>query len=600
MTKIEINNVKNRFLPIPDSVANGLEPEPKITDFTITKELGSGSFGRVYLVTHKKTKVQYAIKAIDKRDKTNIEEKPYFRREVEVMYKIHHPNVVKLFGHFEDNNYCYFIMEYISKGNIYGLIPQDKKKRLSTQIVASLIKDVISAVYFLHNMDPPIIHRDIKPENVLLADGMVAKLTDFGWSNYMQEDEKRTTVCGTPIYLAPEIIKEQGHDERVDIWCIGVLLFELITANVPFQGNDIETLKNNILKLKIAWPRDINLDAKNLIMKILKLDPNARISLSDMLSHPFITKYFPNAPQCLIKPDNNRKNRPFVVSKDDPKTWEPYPKDSQKDNVQKEIKINKQRSREASPKERSKSPIRVPTDSRSPRKEKEKKVEKVEKVEKDEKIEKIEKDKVTNEKYKIVKEKYETLLKDYNTLKTRGNTGEPLDNELKSLKNLLKDKEEKVAQLVSLIKNNSKEGDSNNDNESYLKMKVDELDKENEALKNKVIRYEQFIKSQQGGEIENNLRELRDSMTNKDRFSSAIEKLKKRINEDSQNNLNEIIKEKEKELAKIKEDEKIRREKEKKKFTTIINKYDKTLNLVEKENKELREKIKMLLLKSKK
>ena len=603
MTKIEINNVKNRFLPIPESVANGLEPEPKITDFTITKELGSGSFGRVYLVTHKKTKVQYAIKAIDKRDKTNIEEKPYFRREVEVMYKIHHPNVVKLFGHFEDNNYCYFIMEYISKGNIYGLIPQDKKKRLSTQIVASLIKDVISAVYFLHNMDPPIIHRDIKPENVLLAEGMVAKLTDFGWSNYMQEDEKRTTVCGTPIYLAPEIIKEQGHDERVDIWCIGVLLFELITANVPFQGNDLETLKNNILKLKIAWPRDINLDAKNLIMKILKLDPNARISLSEMLSHPFITKYFPNAAQSLIKPNNETKSKPFIVSKDDPKTWEPYPKDSQKDNL-KEIKINKQRSREASPK--SKSPSKVPTDSKSPKREKEKKVEKVEKppekpTEKPpekppEKPEKIEKDKVTVEKFKNMKEKYENLLKDYNNLKTKGNTGEPLDNELKSLKNLLKEKEERVAQLVGIVKNTKEE--SNNENESYLKMKVDELDKENEALRNKVVRYEQFINSQQQtGGIENNLKELRDSMTNKDRFSSAIEKLKKKINEDSQKNLNEIIKEKEKELAKIKEDEKIRREKEKKKFTTIINKYDKTLNLVEKENKELREKIKNLMLK---
>ena len=116
MTKIEINNVKNRFLPIPQSVAQGLEPEPKITDFKIIKELGAGSFGHVYLCTHKATKVQYAIKAIDKRNKSNIEEKPYFRREVEVMYKIHHPNVVKLYGHFEDNNYCYFIMEYISKG----------------------------------------------------------------------------------------------------------------------------------------------------------------------------------------------------------------------------------------------------------------------------------------------------------------------------------------------------------------------------------------------------------------------------------------------------------------------------------------------------
>ena len=274
-------------------------------------------------------------------------------------------------------------MEYISKGNIYGLIPQDKKKRLSGQIVASLIKDVISAVYFLHNMNPPIIHRDIKPENVLLAEGMVAKLTDFGWSNYMQEDEKRTTVCGTPIYLAPEIIKEKGHDEKVDIWSIGVLLFELLTANVPFQGNDLETLKSNILKLKIAWPRDINLDAKNLIMRILKLDPNARISLSDMLSHPFITKYFPNAAQSLIKPDT-RKSKPYIVSKDDPKTWEPYPKDSQKeqkDEAPKERRPSKQT--DASPKEKSRSPPKVPT--YNSKKEKEKKVEKNEKVEKKEK-----------------------------------------------------------------------------------------------------------------------------------------------------------------------------------------------------------------------
>ena len=274
-------------------------------------------------------------------------------------------------------------MEYISKGNIYGLIPQDKKKRLSGQIVASLIKDVISAVYFLYNMNPPIIHRDIKLENVLLAEGMVAKLTDFRWSNYMQEDEKRATICGTPIYLAHEIIKEKGHDEKVDIWSIGVLLFELLTADAPIQGNDLETIKSNILKLKIAWPRDINLDAKNLIVKILKLDPNARISLNDMLAHPFIKKYFPNAAESLIKPDT-RKSKPYIVSKDDPKTWEPYPKDSQKeqkDEAPKERRPSKQT--DASPKEKSRSPSKVPTDNS--KKEKEKKVEKNEKVEKKEK-----------------------------------------------------------------------------------------------------------------------------------------------------------------------------------------------------------------------
>jgi serine/threonine protein kinase len=414
---------------------------------------------------------------------------------------------------------------------------------------------------------------------------MVAKLTDFGWSNYMQEDAKRTTVCGTPIYLAPEIIKEQGHDERVDVWCIGVLLFELTTATVPFPGNDLDTLKKNILKLKIAWPKDINSDAKNLIMKILKLDPNDRLPLSEMLSHRFITKYFPNAAQSLIKPDNNSKAKTFIVSKDDPNTWDPY----KTDNPQNEQKINKQRSRGQSPKERGKSPKRVPTDSRSPRNDKEKKPENVAK------------DRVTVEKYKNLKEKYENLLKDYNLLKTRGNVGEPLDNELKSLKNVLKDKEEKVAQLLGMIKNTGKEGENNNennDNESYLKMRVDELDKENESLKNKIKRYEEFIKTQQGGEIDNNLIELRASMTNNNKadFSNAIEKLKKRINDDSQNNLNEIIIEKERELAKIKEDEQIRREKEKKKYATVINKFDKTLNLIEKENKMLRDKIKYLML----
>ncbi len=558
MTKIEINNVKNRFLPIPESVAQGLEREPKITDFKIIKELGAGSFGHVYLVTHKETKVQYAIKAIDKRNKSNIEEKPYFRREVEVMYKIHHPNVVKLYGHFEDNNYCYFIMEYISKGNVYSLISQDKKKRINAQIVASLMKDVISAVYFLHNMHPPIIHRDIKPENVLLAEGMVAKLTDFGWSNYMQEDEQRKTVCGTPIYLAPEIIKEQGHDEHVDVWCIGVLLFELITGNVPFQGNDIETLQNNILKIKISWPRDINTDVKNLIMKILKLDPKSRLPLSEMLQHPFFTRYFPNAAQSLIKPDDNIKYKPFIVSKDDPKTWDPI------------IKVeNGGENKPNSPRKNSKSPKRD-TKEKSPQKNT--------------------KEKFTPENFKLLKEKYVNLEKEYNLLK---NGGQNDSSDVEKLKNVLKEREERVAQLVGFIKEKGQEGD--NSNESYLKMKVDELEKENESLKDKVMRYEQFLKSQQGEGIENNLMELRDSMTNKERFSTAIEKLKSKINEEAERNLNEIIKEKEKEILKIKEVEKIRREKEQKKFTTIINKYDKTLNVAEKENKELKAKLKALL-----
>ena len=117
-------NVFNRFLPITKSVELGLEPEPKISDFKILKELGKGSFGRVLLVQHNKTKAKYALKAIDKRTITP-EEKNQFLREVEIMYKIHHPNVVKLFGHFEDNAYCYLLMEYIEGGELYAYIPEN-------------------------------------------------------------------------------------------------------------------------------------------------------------------------------------------------------------------------------------------------------------------------------------------------------------------------------------------------------------------------------------------------------------------------------------------------------------------------------------------
>ena len=538
--KPELNNVKNRFLPIPQSALKCLEPEPKIKDFEILKELGCGSFGRVFLARHIKTKVLYAIKAIDKQNKTNIEEKPYFRRELEVMYKIHHPNVVKLFGHFEDNKYCYFIMEYISKGNVYNLLTIDKKKQLSPKVVASIMKDVISAAYFLHNMDPPIIHRDIKPENVLLNEGIVAKLTDFGWSNYIQEDKERKTVCGTPIYLAPEIIKEQGHDERVDIWCIGVLLFELITGNVPFQGRDIETLKSNILHLKIAWPKEMNPDAKDLVSKILKLEPSQRISLEDMLEHPFFLKFFPDAPSCLILPDHNITYKTFIVSKDDPKTWDP---------VQTNTFYEKQPNSSG------------PNDNTSGSSHK----------------------KEPMDKYAILQEKYENLKKDYYSFKS----GNQSLNEMEELKRKIKEKNEKLEQLM---KNNINDEDNKD-----LKNKFNNLENENNDLRNQVLAFEKKIKDQQSQSIDSKLTEFRNSLVNYDKdYDFAFEDLKNHLDKETRQSLNEIIKTKDQEIQKYKEEERERREKEKKKYTSLINKYDQTLSWVEKENQELKRKIKEL------
>ena len=561
---MQINNVKNRFLPIAESVRKCLEPEPKISDFEISEELGAGSFGHVYLVTHKVTKVKYAIKAIDKRNKSNQSEKPYFRREIEVMYKIHHPNVVKLFGHFEDNNYCYFIMEYIAKGNIYQLIPHDNKKRLNAKIVASLMKDVISSVYYLHHMKPIIIHRDIKPENVLLGEGLVAKLTDFGWSNYMQEDEKRQTVCGTPIYLAPEIIKEEGHDEKVDIWCIGVLLFELITGNVPFQGNDIDTLKENILHLRISWPKDINIDAKNLIKKILKLDPNSRISLEEMLKHPFFTKYFPNAVKDLIKPEDQGEYKTFIISKDDPSKWEPFIKSKENTTETKNEKEKEKENNNKKQKSRGNTPPEKEIKSKEESKDNE--------------------NNLMKEQYEILLEKFENLKRDYEVLKENSSSS----NDIEEIKKQINEKEERIIYLTKLAKENGIDPDEIN-----LKEKYSSLEKQKKELKQKVLNYEQIIREKQGTVVDNKLKEFRDSISGKDKdaYSKLIENMKKNLDKETRHKLNEIIKEKEKEIKVIKNEEKLRREKEKKRFIALINKYDKTLTWVEKENKELKKKI---------
>ena len=314
--KIKINKVANRFLPLTESVINGLEPEATIKDFTILGVIGEGSFGKVSLARHNKTGSEYAIKQISKLDKNNQEGKTYFRREIEIMYKIHQNNIVRLFNHFEDNEFCYFVMEYIENGNLFSQPCWKNNHCFTSYDVAKIIKEVICAVYYLHNMDPPIIHRDIKPENVLIDKNGVAKLTDFGWSNYVDSKEIRKTYCGTPVYLAPEMIKEIGHDEHLDIWCIGVLLFELLTGNVPFKGKDLESLNNNILSLKISWPKDINLVAKNLILKIIKPDPGERISLRDMLKHPFFKTKLndDNLERDLIQPDG-LKYPPFLMSK---------------------------------------------------------------------------------------------------------------------------------------------------------------------------------------------------------------------------------------------------------------------------------------------
>ena len=306
----------NLFLPHCLSVQNGLEPSIKITDFEFIADIGSGGYGKVNLYRHKITKYEYAIKLIDKTKFDNKLQKQIFAREVDIMYKINHPNVVHLYSHFEDEKYCYLVMEHIKNGNLYSYMQSQKNKMIDAETTAKFIADLISALYYLHNMEPNIIHRDIKPENCLIAENGELKLGDFGGSNYYFDNQERYTKCGTYLYHSPEMLLWKGYDTRVDIWAIGVLIFELLNGYPPFQAGP-GTLEDSIINLRIKWPEKMNLIAKNLISQILKLDPNHRPTLKEIAKHKFISTYVPDAENKLMKP-SPIKELPFIISKSIP------------------------------------------------------------------------------------------------------------------------------------------------------------------------------------------------------------------------------------------------------------------------------------------
>ena len=304
----KLNKIKKRCLILSPTVNAGLEPESKITDFEKEREIGKGGFGLVWKVIHKKTQKVYCIKVIEK--KGIIEQKlvPQMNREIEIMYILNNPHCLRLKNHFEDDNNFYLVMPLASKGQLYRVLK--KFRKFDERTAAQILRETISALQYLHSFKPPIIHRDIKPENLLLNEGGRVLLADYGWSNFNVEGDVRKTFCGTPEYIAPEMLMKKGHDTRVDIWSIGILMFELLSGYSPFVAKSNQELYQNIRKLKIQWPKDMPPLAKNLISKILKLNPLDRPSFDEILNH----QWFKNTK--MIKPllENKMKNNKDLLA----------------------------------------------------------------------------------------------------------------------------------------------------------------------------------------------------------------------------------------------------------------------------------------------
>ena len=304
----KLNKVKKRCLILSPTVNAGLEPESKISDFEKEREIGKGGFGLVWKVIHKKTQKVYCIKVIQKQGIVEQKLVPQMNREIEIMYILNNPHCLRLKNHFEDDNNFYLVMPLASKGQLYRVLK--KFRKFDERTAAQILRETISALQYLHSFKPPIIHRDIKPENLLLNEGGRVLLADYGWSNFNMEGDVRKTFCGTPEYIAPEMLLKKGHDTRVDIWSIGILMFELLSGYSPFVAKTNQELYQNIRRLKIQWPKDMPPLAKNLISKILKLNPLDRPSFDEILNH----QWFKNTK--MIKPllENKMKSNKDLLA----------------------------------------------------------------------------------------------------------------------------------------------------------------------------------------------------------------------------------------------------------------------------------------------
>ena len=301
----ELNKVKERLLVLSPTVKRGLERECDKSDFYRCDDyyIGKGGFGEVWKVNHKKSNDLFVIKVLDKKRLKSQKLIEQLNLEIKIMYKVHHPHIMQLINHFEDDNNFFMIMPYASRGQLYTLLKKNVK--LEQKMTAQFIRETISAVKYLHEHN--IIHRDIKPENILLDQNYRVKLSDFGWSNFCNPDEKRKTFCGTPEYLSPEMVMKLPHDYRVDIWSLGVLLFECLAGYPPFTGQNEIELFRNIKQLKIKWPIDFPPLAKNLVSKILKINPEERPSLDEILKHSWFHHNPMIRPLLINKLTNERR-----------------------------------------------------------------------------------------------------------------------------------------------------------------------------------------------------------------------------------------------------------------------------------------------------
>ncbi|KAL4903730.1 hypothetical protein BDW74DRAFT_179723 [Aspergillus multicolor] len=257
--------------------------------FEIGKPLGKGKFGRVYLAKERSSGFVCALKVLHKSELQQGGVQKQVRREIEIQSNLRHPNVLRLFGHFQDSKRIFLILEFAGRGELYKHLR--KEHRFPEWKAAHYIAQMASALKYLHKKH--VMHRDIKPENILVGIHGEIKISDFGWSVHAPNN-RRQTMCGTLDYLPPEMLTSnpQGnfYNEKVDLWSLGVLTYEFLVGEAPFEDTPVMT-QRRIQRGDMQVPSFVSPEARDLIKRLLVLDPEKRISLDEIQKHPWILKH---------------------------------------------------------------------------------------------------------------------------------------------------------------------------------------------------------------------------------------------------------------------------------------------------------------------
>ena len=261
--------------------------EVQIRKYSKRKFLGKGGFARVYEFFCLDTRKTQAAKIICKDQLTKQRRRQKLMSEIKIHKSLSHQNVVDFEHFFEDSENVYILLELCPNQSLSELLR--RRKRLTELETQSYMLQIISALVYIHSRN--VIHRDLKIGNLFISEKMEIKLGDFGLASKLDyEGQKRKTICGTPNYIAPEVLDSKlGHSFEVDIWALGVILYTLLIGRPPFETNDVKKTYNLIKMNAYSFPDQISIsqEAKSLITQILKSDPSRRPSLSEILDHEF-------------------------------------------------------------------------------------------------------------------------------------------------------------------------------------------------------------------------------------------------------------------------------------------------------------------------